>query len=237
MNHKLLLLGILLIALFFRFYRNNSLQYWNNDEEVHAWTVQRMIALGRPALVSPQPTLGTSIGSFFHILSVPLFLIAKMDPQWIAGLFSLVGIGTTAAIYFLGIEVASREVGFISAFLDASSFLAGLYDRRWWPITLTPLFSCIGLLFTIKMVKKRNSSLFPIIALFAGSALHGDPAVLFLGLFAILTVLWLRIQLTLKSVAASMIILALYIAPIALFELKHPGSIISPALMTIQRQQ
>lgn len=231
------LLFILLLAAVFRFSRNDMLQFWSDDEEFHAAVVQRMIVTKRPTLVSPQPTLGTSIGSLFHIASVPLFLIAEMDPEEILSLFSIAGVLTTFAVYFLGKEIGGRKFGFVASFLYATSFLADLYDRRWWPITWTPLLSAIGLIAAQRFVKTKKHRYLFLLTGVTATAFHGDPAMILLGLFTLIFLMIYRIQISWHAwiIFASIVLIA--ILPIALFELRHPGTTINPLLETLQRKQ
>lgn len=228
---------VVALAAFFRFSRNDMLQFWSDDEEIHAAVVQRMIALKRPTLVSPQPTLGTSIGSFFHMASVPLFLIFKMDPEKILSLFSITGLLTTLVIYVLGKEIGGRKVGFVASFLYATSFLAGLYDRRWWPITWTPLLSAIGLLAASRFIKTQHHRYLLILAAVTASALHGDPAMMLFGLFTTILLMIYRIRISWHAWIISASIVLIAILPIALFELRHPGTIVRPLLETVQKKQ
>lgn len=234
---RLLFLIIALLVLAFRFARNDMLQFWSDDEEIHAAVVQRMIVTKRPTLVSPQPTLGTSIGSLFHMASVPLFLISNMDPEKILSLFSLTGLLTTLAIYVLGKEIGGKKLGIVASFLYATSFLAGLYDRRWWPITWTPLLSTVGLLSAIRLIKTRRHRYLLVLSAVSATALHGDPAMMLFGLFTIVIIAVYRIRLPIYILVISFLIFLIAASPIALFELRHPGTIVKPLFETLHRKQ
>lgn len=235
--NRFLLWGILLISLLFRFYRNDFLQFWSDDEALHAAVVQRMLVTKKPVLVTPQPTLGTSIGSFFHLSSVPFFLVSKSNPATVLTIFSLVGSVTAYLIFLLGKEIKDNSTGAVAAFLYSTSFFASLYDRRWWPITLTPLLSTLALLLAIRMVKSRKTHYLPYLAAITATALHGDPAMIMIGLFTLVILILFRIVPLKIHLAISAIIISIAISPLLVFEIRHPGTIISPFLQTISRQK
>lgn len=234
---KLILLIILVVAIAFRFYRNDKLQFWSDDEAVHQAVIQRMIINRRPALVSPQPTLGTSVGSLFHIFSLPLWLISGSDPELALAIFSLVGVLTTYIIYLLGKEIGGKRLGLLSAFFYASSFLASVYDRRWWPITYTPLLSGAAIYFAIRLALNREYRNLPLLALIASTSIHGDPAMIMVGLFSLIVILAFKISVPLKYWLITFLIVAVLASPLILFELRHRGAILEPLLMTIGRKQ
>ena len=236
-SNRLLFLTLTLLTIIFRFVRNDVLQFWSDDEEIHAAVVQRMIVTKRPTLVAPQPTLGTSIGSFFHMASIPLFLLSRMDPQQVLSLFSLTGVLTTVTIYLLGREIDGKKVGLVASFLYATSFLAGLYDRRWWPITWTPLLSAVGLWAAVRLVKSRNDRFVYILSAITTTAFHGDPAMILFGLFTVILLLVYRIQISGYAWIISVSIVLIAMSPIALFELRHPGTIVRPLIESLSKKQ
>ena len=232
-----LLIIILVTSLFFRLYHNQFLQFWSDDEALHAAVVQRMLITKRPALVSPQPTLGTSIGAGFHLLSAPLFLISKSNPTSILTIFSLVGLITAYLIFLLGKAVKNRSTGLTAAFLYSASFFASLYDRRWWPITLTPLLATLTLLLAIRMFKSGKTHYLPYLIAITASALHGAPAMIMIGLFTIVSLISFRIVPAKIHLTISAAIVLIAVSPLLIFEIRHPGTIISPLLQTISRQK
>ena len=236
-KNKLLFVGILLISILFRFYRNDFLQFWSDDEALHAAVVQRMLMTKRPTLVSPQPTLGTSIGAGFHLLSVPLFLISKSNLTTVLTIFSLVGLITAYLIFLLGKEVKNRSTGLTATFLYSASFFASLYDRRWWPITLTPLLATLALLLAIRMFKSGKTHYLPYLIAITASALHGDPAMIMIGLFTLVSLISFRIVPAKIHLAISAVVILIAVSPLLIFEIRHPGTIVAPFLQTISRQK
>lgn len=236
-KNKLLLTGILLISILFRFYRNDFLQFWSDDEALHAAVVQRMLITKKPILVSPQPTIGSSIGSLFHVLSVPLFLISKSNPTTVLTIFSLIGLMTAYFIFLLGKEVKNRPTGLIAAFLYSTSFFASLYDRRWWPITLTPLLSTLALIAAIRMAKSGKSHYLAYLTAITTTALHGDPALIMIGLFTLVVLILFRIVPLKTHLAISAVIILIAISPLLIFEIRHPGTIVAPFLQTVPQQK
>lgn len=155
-NSTKLLILILIISAFFRFYNFQNFQYWSADEEIASAVVLRMINARQITLISPNTNLGSSLGSFFHIASVPLFLIANLNPIIVVGIIPLIGILTMYVIYLAGKNLKDNRLGLVASFLYSSSFLATIYDKRWWPLTLNCLLTSLSLLALFKIIKEKN---------------------------------------------------------------------------------
>lgn len=230
-----ILLLIVAIATFFRFYNVLGYQYWSGDEEWAGALVRKMVVEKRLVLISPNTTMGLSLGSFFHIFSIPLFLIGNMNMTVVLGFMGLVGVVSTFLLFWLGkISIGSRY-GLIVSFLYSTSFLAGLFDRRWWPLSLNALLVSISLIgFYQVFVNKKYwySILFFIGIGFAG---HADPSLAVILIASIVLFILFRINPIKKSIILSAVTLLIFIAPVLFFEARHPGTVLSPFVQSLQK--
>ncbi len=223
---KVLLL-IIFLAILFRFFRLFDFQYWSVDEEVFVAVVAQIAILHKLILVTPNVAIATSLGSFFHLLSAPIFWLAGFTASRILIAGSILGVVTTLAIYKTGKELGDLSVGRIAAFLYAASFLAAFSDRRWWPLSLDPLLSVLSILSVIKMIKGRlHYSL--LLAICASFAWHSDPSLSVIIVFAVLSFVLFRLPLFKKVYFLGAVYLFLSILPFLFFEIRHPGAITHP---------
>lgn len=231
----IILILITLIAIIFRFYNSSSLQHWSGDEELDSAVVMKMILEKRVVLVRPNPSISASLGSFFHILSVPLFLISSLNPGTALSIISILGIITTILLYKCGVMIKNRRLGLIVSFLYASSFLAGFFDRRWWPPNLNPLFTTIAIYSLIKIFIKKKYLYGLILAVPVGFIIHADPALAIILLTIILSFLYFKEKILRKEYIISFLIILVFILPLLFFEIRHKGTIFYPLLKNFER--
>jgi len=229
-----LLLLIVIVSLFFRFYNYKNFQFWTSDEEIAAAVVRRIIVERKPALISPNITIATSLGPFFHLLSVPLFLASNLNPIPVLFAMGFVGVLTTIMIFLTG-KLVNKNLGLIASLLYASSFVAGLFDRRWWPLSLNPLLvSCaIYSLYQIIAFKKYWFCL--LLAVSIGFAAHADPSLGIIVLSTIFTFIFLKIPIKRREYLGGFFVLLVFAAPLLLFEIRHPGTIFHPLNQALHR--
>ena len=102
MKFDRVLVAILILAAIFRFYRLFAFQYWSVDEEVFTAVVQQIAVGHKLLLVSPNVAIALSLGSFFHLLSAPIFWLARFQADQILVAGSALGVLTTLAVYKTG---------------------------------------------------------------------------------------------------------------------------------------
>lgn len=226
----IVVLLILLLAFFFRFYRLTELQYWSTDDEIFSAVVLRMIFLGQPTLVSPNETMGFSLGSFLHLLSVPIYLVSNLNPVIILAFGSVLGGATAVLMYFTGKELTGKKTGIFAALLYSSSFLMSLADRRWWPMTLNPLLSLVAIFSVSRITIRKDTRFFLPLAIAVSFAWHADPTLAVIGLFILISLIVFRPNWNVRHITLAGIYLFISVLPLIIFELRHPGSISYPVV-------
>lgn len=221
---------VVILSSLMRFYNFNNLQYFSGDEEIFHAILRRMVVEGKLTLVIPNAQVGSSIGSFFHLLSAPVFYLTNSNPSMVQLFGSALGIVTTVAIYFVGRMISGHLMGFFAGTLYGGSFLISLFDRRFWPLTPDPLLSVLAIAALIQLTRKkyRYALMLVIPASFAWQA---DPtnAVILVAIF--LTFIFLRLPILRKEYLPALIYLVFSILPLIIFELRHPGTIFRPFLL------
>ncbi len=226
-KNKVLIL-IILLAIFFRFYRLRDFQYWSVDEEIFVAVVRQIAVDHKLLLVSPNVAIAVSLGSFFHLLSAPIFWLAGFTASKILIAGSVLGVLTTLAVYKVG--------GKIAAFLYAGSFLVAFSDRRWWPLTLDPFLATLSIFAILKIIQK-NYKYSLLLAISASFAWHSDPSLAVIVVFAALSVIFFKIPLFKKSYLPALVYLFFSITPFFIFELRHPGAITNPLVQLLTKSR
>jgi len=234
LNKKLILIAILLLSFLFRFWNLQNFQLWSSDEEIAAAVVRKITVEHRPPLVIPNSILAVSFGPYFHYLSSILFFATNSNPQAILALMGLVGVATTLIIYKICIDVSNTKLATTAAFLYSTSFVMGLWDRRWWPLSLNQIIAAVSIYSMYKIYKGKPMFLAPF-TIGVGFALHADPSIAVCAFAFIASLFALKLKLTKKSIATSFLISGMFLLPLILFELRHPGAVSSPILASFQK--
>ena len=210
-----------------RFYNFNNLQYFSGDEEIFHSILRRMVVEGKITLVIPNAQVGSSIGSFFHTLSAPIFYLTGSNPSTVQLFGSALGVVTTIAIYFVGRMISGSLMGFFAGILYGGSFLIALFDRRFWPLTPDPLLITLAIAALIQLSRKKYKYALMLV-IPASFAWQADPtnAVILVAIF--LSLFFLRLPILKKQYTPAFVYLLFSILPLVIFEFRHPGTIFRP---------
>lgn len=223
-----ILIGILLIAMLFRFYNVKQFQFWYSDEEFNAMVVRKMVVEKRPVLISPSGTTGLTLGSYFQVVSVPLFYFSKFNTEIILGTMGFLGILTTYLIFLIGKLISNTKLGLVSSFLYATSFVMGLYDRRWWNLSIAPILTVIAI-YSIIQIKMRKKYIWSIpLAACIGFAFHTGSNIVVIVFATLLVFVVLKISILRKEYILALATFLLFLLPLGIFELMHPGAVTHP---------
>jgi 4-amino-4-deoxy-L-arabinose transferase-like glycosyltransferase len=221
LKKELVLIFLILgLAGIFRLYHLKEFFYWSTDEELVATFARRLLIESRPFLSIPVGTLGLNLGPFFYYLTALILFLGKLNPLVTALFGSLVGILITFLAYFLMGKMFSKKVGVLTAFLYGTSFFMSLFDRRWWPLSLDPLWFFLGFWALFKLVRGENKY-FSLLAAVLVMALNADPTVLVFWLAAGAVFLIWRLPILKRDFLLGWIIILIGILPILLTEVKH----------------
>src|SRR3990167_1137091 len=208
----LLIVIVLLISLLFRFYNFQNLQYWSEDEEMSAALVGRMIVEKRIGLVSQNLALNFSLGSFFHLLSVPFFALSHLNPIPVLLVMSGLGVLTTFMIFLAGKLLADFKEGLVASFIYASSFVISLADRRWWTLSLNPLLMTLAIISVWQLTRKKFIFIIPL-SVAIGFAGHADPTIGIVAVAAVIAFFVFKFPIIRKEYLAGLIILMIFASP------------------------
>lgn len=168
-----LLLGILGLAAFLRFYRLPDYMTFLGDEGRDALVIKKMIFEGHFPLIGPPTSVGNIyLGPLYYYMMLIPMAIFKLNPVAAAGMNAFLGVITVYFIYYLGKLWFNRQGGLIASYLYAISPVTIIYSRSSWNPNPAPLFALIGIYSLYKIHKTGNFLWFILTGLSLGAALQ-----------------------------------------------------------------
>src|SRR3990167_4360712 len=119
--HLAILIIIIGLAAFLRFYQLPDWFYFMIDEERDAFIIRRILVEHRPVLIGGALPGGIYVGPAFYYLSALIMFISKLNPLGEAVFASLLGIFSVWLVYQVGRSMFSRQVGLFSSLIYALS--------------------------------------------------------------------------------------------------------------------
>lgn len=216
-----LLVIILLLALFFRFYNLQNWLSFGMDQEYEAFLVKNIVnGIHFPLIGVNVSDTGLYLGpAFIYFATVPYVLFGGNPIGW--GITaSIFGVLTVYLIFRIGKEMFSDKVGIFSSLLYAGSFLTSFYDRKFWNPMPVPLFSLLIGLFLFRIMQRKSVNLVWLI-IFFGLSFHVHLSLLIFTPL-ILFIIWIRRKIfSKKLILLSLALFLLIQTPIIAFEIRH----------------
>lgn len=167
-----LLLGILLIGLFFRTYQIVDRFQFDHDGDLYSWIVKDIVINHHFRLIGQLTSApGIFIGPAFYYLLVPFFLLFKMDPVGILIPITIFGILTSLSYYLVFSKLFNKYVGLTSALLQAILLASVEFDRQNVPNTPANLWT-VWYFYTVIQIGRGNYSVLPLLGVLIGLIWH-----------------------------------------------------------------
>ena len=215
-NRRFYLLAVLVLLVvgFLRFYRVADLGYFMLDEERDAFLVRRMLVEHRPLLIGGAIPGGINVGPLFFYISAIPYALSNLNPVGPAGAAAIIGVIGVIGVFVVGKELFGRRTGLLAAVFAGFSLVNIVYQRPWWPLTMSQLVTLITYLALFKLSKGQVSIRWPMVLV--GTLIFGaqsDPSTLSLIPLSIIWLWWKRKQTKLSG--------KLVVAMIGVFLLAH----------------
>lgn len=152
-NALIILIGILLLAAFFRLWRIEVLTEFLGDQGSAGVIIYEAWKEHTLPLAGPTISTGQRPGPFYYYLIAPPLLLTGFNPLAPAVWTALLGVLGVALLYIVGQRLYSPGIGATLAFLYAVSPQVIKYARNNWNPTTIPVFI---LLLIFSMVKIRE---------------------------------------------------------------------------------
>ena len=223
----LLLIGILLLATFLRFYHLKSLPPGLfQDEAMDGNNAVEVVETGK--FQSFYPEDDGREGLYVNLIAIFLKHWPIHEPWVIRLPATVAGVLTVPAVYFLGAELFGYEIGLLAAFLFATSVWHIIFSRIGFRAILAPLFLTWACYFLIKSLKATSARVWWPYSIMAGAvfalgfytyiAYRVTPLVILLLIFPFRTAVDLWKKILVFAAAATAVA-----GPIAWHFLTHPA--------------
>lgn len=227
----LILLGILILAAFLRFYRLSEYMTFLGDEGRDAIVIKNILVNKHLPFIGPPTSVGNIyLGPAYYYMMVLPMAILWLNPVAAAGMVAGVGVLTVFLIYYLGKLWFGRVAGLISAFLYAISPVTIIYSRSSWNPNPVPFFALVSIL-SLYQLHKSGNFLWLILtgfALAAGLQMHYLAVILIpVALILLVYEIWYRkykrkdIENLFKGIILGIAAFLAIMSPLVLFDLKH----------------
>ena len=220
-SEYLLLVFILVICFFMRFYHIEQRVGFSWDEETIAWKVKSILVDHKLTLI------GMKAGEFaiftgpalIYILCF-VYLIFSFNPIGVVISAAVLSLVTTILFYLLGSRIFSKQIGLMSALVFGGSYFLSNYDRSWLLFSFF-IISLLIFYFLYMSLKTKKITFLVFLSLFTGYSFQVHITAIFFPVIIVASFLLLRPKFKLKAYFISIIIFLISFIPIILFDLRH----------------
>lgn len=150
----LILVAIIILAAFLRFYRLPEIYVFTFDEEYQATYAWTLVKDPHPIWIGVSASfLDFYLGPYFTYFTAILLAISRGDPIITAYFAAFLGVITTAIFFFAGWKIFNLTTGVVASLLYGSLPLFVFFDQKYWNTMFTPLITLL-LFITMVLVKK-----------------------------------------------------------------------------------
>lgn len=225
---------VIAIAIFFRFYKLLELQYYSFDDELAATFIYNLVVNKKLILVGTTATLDIPLGAWWYWLSAPIYMLASFNPVKILTFGSALGVIATYGVYWVGKKLFNQRIGLLGALLYSGSFLTGLFDRRWWIVSINPILLMVAVYSLKQVVEGKLKFALPLVVA-ASFAWQGDLTLAIIPLAIVISFMVFRLPVKTRAYLPALIWLIISVSPLAIFEWRHPGAVTTPYLKLFNR--
>lgn len=227
----LVLGAIILIAAFLRLYKISEYMTFLGDEGRDAIIVRRLLVYADPILIGPGTSIGNMyLGPAYYYMMAPALFLARFSPVGPAIQVALLGVVTTAFVYFVGKKWFGMWAAITAALLYAISPTVIIYSRSSWNPNIMPFFSLLTIYSLWKIWQERRWNWIFVLVVSFAMVLQSH----YLGslLAPVIVIFWLATLIKAKgerekmkgfikkSVVAAILFLVL-MSPLVIFDARH----------------
>lgn len=226
----IILVLILTLAAFLRFYKLPDYMTFLGDEGRDALIMKKML-MGDFPLIGPPTSVGNIyLGPlYYYMMFIPMALF-NLNPVGAAAMNAVIGVLTIGMIYYLGKIWFGKIPGLVASYLYAISPVTIIYSRSSWNPNPAPFFALLGI-FGLYKINKTGNFLWLILTGFSfATALQMHYLALILipiGIILYALEVWFRkkekkgIKNLFAGTVLAIVAFLLLMSPLILFDLKH----------------
>ncbi len=222
MKIKYILVIILILAAFLRFYHLADRVPFEFDDQYNTYLVYNLVHNHKVSLVGQETSFGGMfLGPWHYLFLTPFYIATGLHP--IGGFVGegVIGLITIFSYYYVGSRLFSSKVGLVAAFIRAISINLIAHDLNIGPAYPSELVAVWFLYFLWKLLQGEKKSLIWL-AFLGGMMFTIHLSVLPLLVVAVVAFLLYRpVRLDLKTIGLSLGAFLVPVSPIILFEIRH----------------
>jgi 4-amino-4-deoxy-L-arabinose transferase-like glycosyltransferase len=227
----LILVSILIIASFFRFYNLAGYMTFLGDEGRDALIIKKLLTEGDVPFIGAPTSVGNIyLGPFYYYMMALPMLLFWLNPVAAAAQVALIGVITVGLIYYLSRSWFSREAAIVASFLYAISPINIIYSKSSWNPNPAPFFTLLAVLGIYKAHQTKNFWWFILTGFALGAVIQMHYLALIL--LPVFFILWLielkrnyfdklKIKHLLSGTFLALLVFFILIFPLILFDFKH----------------
>lgn len=225
-DHKkevIIIVGILILSSFLRFYRLSSIFALTIDEEYQADLAMTIVHKFHIIWIGVNAAqLGFYLGPFWTYFTAFWLWVSNGNPLLTGYISASIGVITTLALYLVGSKLFSFKIAVIASLLYASLPLIVFFDQKYWNPTLVPLLSLIALYCFYAVPKSPRWWI--VFGFIYGLVFHIHLSLVPLILPAIVIFWKNRAKVSREIIFAAITVFILTISPLIAFDYFHKGS-------------
>lgn len=223
----IVLVLILLLASFLRFYKLSEYMTFLGDEGRDALVVKNILVDHHFPLIGPPTSVGNIyLGPLYYYMMALSMIPFWLNPVASAGMNALIGVMIVGLIYYLGRSWFNRWAGLIASFLYAVSPVTTAYSKSSWNPNPTPFFVLIAVFGFYKAHKSNNFSWLILTGAATAAAMQMHYLVLIL--LPVFIILWIveviqkkKIFNLVSGTGMGILVFILVMSPLIWFDLRH----------------
>lgn len=216
-----MLILILILASFLRFYKLSQYMTFLGDEGRDALVIKSILVDHHIPLIGPPTSVGNIyLGPlYYYMMALPMWVF-WLNPVAAAGMNALIGVLTVFLVYFLSKRWFGKEAGLAASFLYAVSPVTIIYSRSSWNPNPAPFFAGLAI-YSLYNAQKRGSILwFALTGAFIGAAVQMHYLALILIPVA-LVIYFFKSPYRVSGLLSAALSFILVISPLIWFDLRH----------------
>lgn len=193
-KHKFILLFLLivLVGMYLRFYRIESVQSFGWDQGRDAWKTRDIIK-GQIVLNGPRTGVGHfHLGSVWYYMLVPFYLLTNLDPVGAIYLNIIVNLFNFAAIFFVSKKIYGEKAALFVSFIYATNKYLIEINRTTWNVSPIPGIAALIFYSIYKIVFESKYKWIFVLSFLTGFFFHLHFSVVFLPLIILLSLIFAK---------------------------------------------
>jgi 4-amino-4-deoxy-L-arabinose transferase-like glycosyltransferase len=227
----LILLFILVLASFFRFYNISGYMTFLGDEGRDVLIIKKLLTEGDVPFIGAPTSVGNIyLGPLYYYMMALPMLLFWLNPVAAAAQVALIGVMTVGLIYYLSRSWFGRQAAVVASFLYAISPINIIYSKSSWNPNPAPFFTLLAILGIYKAHQTKNFWWFILTGFALGAVIQMHYLALIL--LPVFFILWLieakrnyfdklKINYFLSGTFLACLVFLILISPLILFDFKH----------------